>query len=348
MNIFLLILGFTLLAVTFVDALWTTVIPRGAGPISSAVCRAISALAKRTPHPLRRKLLPVAGSVSMLVVIFGWVAMLWLGWWVLFCADPGSIMHTKTGVEPGHIDRAYFTGYTLFTLGMGDFVPKSSGWQLVTVVSSFSGLFLVTLSITYLLAVLSAAIQKRQLAAMIRDLGADPVSVLIEAWGDKGFDRLVGKFSSTLSPMIHLQAQRLLEYPVIHYFHSNKAEASLAIGIATLDEAFTMIAHAVAAEGRPHPSDILHARRAIGSLLSMLESRYPRLTCVNPPLPDVTRLAEAGIPLAPPDELEQAIADLSPRRRLLRGFVEDAGWQWQDVLTSNPYATLKKRSRPVR
>jgi hypothetical protein len=50
----------------------------------------------------------------------------------------------------------------------------------------------------------------------------------------------------------------------------------------------------------------------------------------------VTRLAEAGIPLANPEELERAIADLSTRRRHLRAFVEDAGWEWQDVLKSNP------------
>jgi len=336
MNIFLLILGIALLSITLIDALWTTVMPHGSGPISGAVCRAIWALAKRAPHPLRKKLLPVVGSISMLVVIFGGVVMLWLGWMVLFCGDPGSIVHSKTGVEAGHIDRIYFTGYTLFTLGIGDFVPKGPAWQLVTVVSSFSGLFLVTLSITYLLPVLSAATQKRQLAAMIRDLGSDPVSVLVEAWDGKGFDRLLDKFSSTLSPMIHLHAQRHLEYPIVHYFHSNRMEASLAIGIAVLDESFTMIAHSVAAEARPHPSDILHARRSIGSLLNMLDSRYLRLACENPPPPDVSRLTEAGIPLADPDELERAIADLSTRRRHLRAFVEDAGWEWQDVLKSNP------------
>lgn len=331
MNIFLLILGITLLTVTLVEALWATVMPRGAGPISGSVCRTIWALAKRAPHPLRKKLLPVVGSISMLVVIFGGVVMLWLGWLVLFSADPESVVHARTGVLAGHIDRAYFTGYTLFTLGIGDFVPKGSGWQLVTVVASFSGLFLVTLSITYLLPVLSAATQKRQLAAMIRDLGSDPASVLIEAWDGEGFDRLLEKFSSTLSPLIHLHAQRHLEYPIIHYFHSNRVESSLAIGIAVLDEAFTVIAHAVATETRPHPSDILHARRTIGSLLSMLDSRYLRLACENPPSPEVARLAEAGIPLADPNELEQAIADLSPRRRHLRSFVEDAGWEWRDV-----------------
>lgn len=271
----------------------------------------------------------------MLVVILGGVAMLWLGWMLLFCADPASIVNAKTGAAAGHIDRAYFTGYTLFTLGIGDFVPIGPRAQFITIISSFSGLFLVTLSITYLLPVLSAATQKRQLAAMIRDLGSDPASVLIEAWDGQGFDRLFGKFSSTLSPMIHLHAQRHLEYPIIHYFHSNRAEESLAIGIAVLDEAFTLIAHAATVETRPHPSEITHARRAIGSLLNMLKSRYPHLACENPPSPDVAKLAEAGIPLANPDELEKAIADLSPRRKQLRSFVEDAGWEWRDVTSPN-------------
>lgn len=339
MNIFFLTLGIILIIVTFIDALWTTIIPRGAGPLSGAICQTFSALLKKSPHSIRMNIQPVIGSISLLVIILGWMTMLWLGWWVLFCADPNSIVSTKNGVESGHIDRAYFSGYTLFTLGIGDFTPNGSGWQLATVVCSFSGLFLITLSISYMLPVLSTAIEKRQLAAMIRDLGSDPMSVLIESWDGHGFDQLFRKFSSTLSPMIHLHAQRHLEYPIIHYFHGNKPELSLAIGIATLDEAFTLIAHAIAAEARPHPSDILHARRAIGTLLEMLEGQNHRLTCDNPPSPDVARLGEAGIPLAHPDELKQAIVDLSTLRRLIRAFVEETGGEWQDVLNSNSFAS---------
>ena len=331
MNPLLLVFGTVLLAITLIDALWTTVMPHGAGPISGAVCRGIWALVKRSPEPLRRRLLPVIGSLGMLVVIFGGVLMLWLGWLVLFCADPSAIVNSQTGIEAGHIDRAYFTGYTLFTLGNGDFIPNGSFWQIVTVVSSFSGLFLVTLSITYLLPVLSAATQKRQLAAMIRDLGSDPQSVVIEAWDGKGFDMLMKKFSSTLSPMIHLHAQRHLEYPIIHYFHSNKPEASLAIGITILDEALTLIAHAAAPEARPHPSEILHARRAINGLLDMLGGRHVRWAGDNPTSPDMDRLAGAGIPLADSEELRQAVIDSGERRRHLRAFVEDAGWSWDDL-----------------
>ena len=331
MNPLLIALGTVLLAITLIDALWTTVMPHGAGPISGRVCRAIWAIVKRCPQPLRRRLLPVVGSLSMLVVIFGGVLMLWLGWMVLFCADPSSVVNTATGIQAGHIDRAYFTGYTLFTLGNGDFHPHGPFWQIVTVVSSFSGLFLVTLSITYLLPVLSAATQKRQLAAMIRDLGSDPQSVVIEAWDGKGFEMLMRKFSSTLSPMIHLHAQRHLEYPIIHYFHSNKPEASLAIGITILDEALTLIAHAAAPEARPHPSEILHARRAISGLLDMLGGRHVRWAGDNPPPPAMDRLASAGIPLADKIELEQAVIDSSLRRRHLRAFVEDAGWTWDGL-----------------
>ncbi|MGB6220054.1 potassium channel family protein [Haloferula sp.] len=331
MNPLLLACGIALLAVTLIDALWTTVMPHGAGPLSGRVCRVMWALVKRCPSPLRRRLLPVVGSLSMLVVIFGGVLMLWLGWMVLFCADPSSIVNTKTGMDAGHIDRAYFTGFTLFTLGNGDFVPNGPFWQLVTVVSSFSGLFLVTLSITYLLPVLSAATQKRQLAAMIRDLGADPQSVVIEAWDGKGFDMLMRKTSSTLSPMIHLHAQRHLEYPVLHYFQSIKVEASLAIGIAVLDEALALIAHAAAPNTRPHPSEILHARRSINGLLDMLGTTYVQRAGENPSPPEVARLANAGIPMADAKELEEAVSDSSQRRRHLRAFVEDAGWTWSDL-----------------
>ncbi|XVH33461.1 ion channel (plasmid) [Haloferacaceae archaeon DSL9] len=46
----------------------------------------------------------------------------------------------------------YFTGYTIFTLGNGDFYPTAANWQVTTVLTSASGLLLITLIVTYVLA----------------------------------------------------------------------------------------------------------------------------------------------------------------------------------------------------
>lgn len=56
---------------------------------------------------------------------------------------------TATGNPAGTVERLYFTGYTVFTLGNGDFRPGAGTWQLATVAATGTGLVLITLAITY-------------------------------------------------------------------------------------------------------------------------------------------------------------------------------------------------------
>ena len=64
-----------------------------------------------------------------------------------------------------------FTGYTLSTLGNGDFKPGTSFWRIYTVIISLSGLSILTIAITYLVQVLTAEISKRRLSIYIATLG---------------------------------------------------------------------------------------------------------------------------------------------------------------------------------
>ncbi|MGC1481484.1 MAG: potassium channel family protein [Chthoniobacterales bacterium] len=342
-GVFLFVLGAALIGFTLVDALWTTIIPHGAGPLTSRVCRCLWFLAKRSPAPIRGHLLPAVGSLSLLAVIIAWVGLLWLGWWTLFSADPASILHGQSQTEANAWSRAYFTGFTLFTLGVGDYVPHGPVWQVATTLASFSGLFLITLSITYLLPVLSAATEKRQLAVMIRDLGRDPTTLVVESWDGQGFDRLTQRLTTTIWPMIHLHVQRHLAYPVLHYFHSNRPGTSLAVGIAVLDEALLVIAHGVAEEARPRPWALAPTLRAIGSMLEVLETRFIRTAAEAPPIPETIGISSAGIPLADAQDFHRSIARATDRRRRLGGLVEDAGWSWRDVRSP---ATDKISSEP--
>ena len=289
----------------------------------------------------REILLPAVGSISLLAVIIGWVTLLWIGWWMLFSANPSSVLHGQSQTAADSWSRAYFAGFTLFTLGVGDYVPNGSGWQAATALASFSGLFLITLSITYLLPVLSAATEKRQLAAMIRDLGRDPTSLIVESWDGDGFDRLMEQLTATVWPKIHLHVQRHLAYPILHYFHTNRPETSLAVRVAVLDEALLVLAHGVAKDARPRPWVLAPTQRAVGSMLEVLETRFIHVATDDPPIPDTSGIAAADIPLADGEEFQRAIASLRDRRRRMRGLVEDAGWSWRDVL--EPTANAKPK-----
>ncbi|RBY91948.1 hypothetical protein DQ237_19245 [Blastococcus sp. TF02-8] len=52
--------------------------------------------------------------------------------------------------------------------------------------NNFSGLFVVTLSITYLLAVVSAVVDRRALATHVHALGRSGGDVLVTGWSPAG------------------------------------------------------------------------------------------------------------------------------------------------------------------
>ncbi len=213
-----------------------------------------------------------------------WIFSVLLGYLLLFSADPMAVIDSSTGAPADLVARFYFTGSTLFTLGIGDFAPGADVWRMVTVIATLNGMFLVTLAITYLLPVVSAAAHKHQLGAAVSNLGDSALDVVARAWDGKGFDGLSG-YLVQLTPMIDLHAQRHLAYPVLHYFHGAGRRTAVAPGLAALHDALLILSSAVAPGHRPAAITIEPAQRALDGLLSMLRSDYIAEVADTPPAP---------------------------------------------------------------
>ena len=145
--------GIALLVVVFVDLVWTTLgVSHGAGPLTSVVLRA----GWRAGAPLRRRqahgAVAVAGVVTVLATLAVWVVILWTAWASMFLGAGGGIVD-RTGADAGAWDRIYFAGYSVFTLGNGEFQPEGPAWQMATVVAALSGLTVISLAIAYLVLV---------------------------------------------------------------------------------------------------------------------------------------------------------------------------------------------------
>ncbi len=78
-------------------------------------------------------------------------------------------MTSDTNLPADLVGKIYFAGYTIFTLGNGDYQPLG-GWRIVTVIANATSLIIVTLSISYLIPLLSAVVEKRVLAGRISPL----------------------------------------------------------------------------------------------------------------------------------------------------------------------------------
>ena len=330
------LLGFTgivLVAIAMLDVLWTTLSMTGGGPLSTGLARGLW----RSVHGLRHwtgatstRLLQLAGPGILLSSLLMWVVLLWAGWTLLFSAAPDAVRALQTGASASLAGRVYFTGYTLFTLGIGNYVPAPGAWEIATAIASLNGLFLITLSITYLVAVLSAATRKHQLATVIATLGRTPHDIVRRARKGEG----AASFRTHLAqvvPMIEMHARNHLAYPVLHYFHSPDRRAAVSLRIAALDDALLLLKHGLASGASPDDASLSPAREAIGGLLSTLHGAFIDPDEVVPPPPSLAPLSETGIPVASEDAYRRASSGAAERRRLMQAYVKDDGWTWADV-----------------
>lgn len=328
MSATLVVVGVALIALAVGDVLWTTLWSQGAaGPVTSTVTHVMAALLRRLPGPDRgRARSDLAGPVILAAVLATWVLLLAVGWAAMFLAAGDAIVESASGAPATPVDRLYFAGYNLFTLGNGDFRPRGAPWQLATVLCSASGLVLITLAITYLVPVISAATSKRVLAAQISALGHQPAEVarsLCRAWPS-----VVAVQLSTLAAQLGTLAEQHLAYPVLHDFHSRDARRSAPVAIAVLDEALTLISCGVRDDAQPDSLLVASARTSVGHYLDTLETGFVPAGADAPAAPDLASLDAAGIPVVAPDVFERRVARVERRRQLLCAAVGADGWDW--------------------
>ncbi len=323
------ILGITIILGTMVDFVWTTLTASGAGPITRTISRRLWQMALRLARRSNSSaFLTLVGPAILLATVCGWTLLLWLGWTLVFLADPMSVVNSQTGQPADFWARVYFTGFTLSTLGVGDYRPGDGLSQIATVGAAINGLVQVTLSITYLLSVLSSVVQQRSLAAQITSLGESAEGIAICGWNDQGFDQLTQRLS-TFAPELVTYSQRQLAYPVITYFFSSDWRTANGPAIAMLDDLLLLLARVVP-EKRPPALLLRTLRRAIHLILDSLYLAKPGSESRQPPLPDVGPLRQAGIPVI--DDLDEGgVGESRDRRRQILELVEAQGWTWSDV-----------------
>ncbi|MCZ2860441.1 potassium channel family protein [Blastococcus sp. VKM Ac-2987] len=330
----LLVVGGALAVVLVVwDVTATTLtLGEGAGPLTRRLLAAAWRLLLRVHRRRggRPRLLSSAGPLLMGVTVFLWVALFWAGWSLVFLGS-GSVAEARTG-RPGSVaDVVYFAGYAVSTLGVGDFVATEPAWRVMTSLASFSGLALVTLSITYLFSVMSAVVGRRATATQLHGLGDSAQGIVVGGWDGDRFDPAFTQQLLQLPAQLAAVAEQHLAYPVLHYFRSERATASAPVAIARLDDAMLLLGKAVAADVRPPAAAVLPVRRVIDRYVATAtHGRESPHDAEPPPGPGLDRLADAGIPLGDREEWRRAVDAAAPRRARLRRLVEDAGWEWRE------------------
>jgi len=324
-----LLLGAVILCTVVLDILWTTLwTDGGAGPLSARVTtglwRGLRLLDRDTG-----RVLTLAGPVILTVTLFVWVGLIWAGWTVVFAGGDPSLINTRTSEPVGWVEWFYFVGYTMFTMGNGDFYPASDGWEIAAGLSSFTGILFVTLGVSYVLSVLGSVVKKRSFASTVMGLGSRSEAFVRTGWNGEEFHEF-NRLFQTLGAELGELAQQHQAYPVLHYYHSQHPEDSSAMAVAVFDEALTTLRFGVDSEVQPDDVLVTASRASVESYIRTRSSVYIQPAADAPPPPELHRIP-SDVPTVDPDAFADALEELEARRRTLHGIVEADAGHWPPV-----------------
>ena len=338
MNYISLIAGIVIVCLVVADVMISTLAPRGSGFISKRLRSGMWSFFRWCAKGKgENMLLNYAGMFTVTSWLLGWILMLWVGNFLIYQSVPESVLFSGSNASAGLVDKIYFVGYVLSTMGNGDFKPGGGFWNIYTAIISFSGFITITLAITYLVPVLSAEMEKRKTSIYIHSLGASPEDILLNAWNGKDFSRLAQHFG-TLTDNIMGQAQKHVAYPVLHNFHSHLHQEALAINLVSLDEALSILLLYAHDNTYTVQQQIYPLRFAISDYLATLASAFISPS-INEPGPIRTdKLQKSGIPLKQENEQMRFEKEkLRLRRKLLLGMLENDGWHWGNIYMTATY-----------
>lgn len=323
--------GFALLLFVWIDVAWTALTLDGGGPITRVILRALGRLDRRAALARVPRLRSKLGAYVVIINAVAWIALSWVGWTLVFSAFEGTVVHEKSQLPADVGERIYFVGFTLSTLGVGDFVPAGFVWRVLTSVAASSGFVVITLAISYFVPLLSAVIAERHLAMMMSSLGESPVHVVVAGWHpSRGAAPLVTRMQELSQQLVQIDQQHDA-YPVMHYFIPRNRDASLALGLTRMQEALVLLEHGVAEELRPDASELGSIHWAIDKYTDQLFTSGIATRRRPPPLPSLDALEEEGIPSVERSAFEEGASRVQERRGMLADYLERHGWSWRDV-----------------
>ncbi|WP_040517244.1 potassium channel family protein [Gracilimonas tropica] len=333
MNTIYLISGVVVLIAIFSDFFYTTVSFNGAGILSRNISWGIASfflwIHKKTK---KRGILRFSGVFQILALVVCWIGLLWIGFFLLLMGDSGSIIDPASGQPANALSKLYVSGYTLSTLGIGDYVAESEIWEIILAAFSFVGFIFITTAMTYLISLTNAVIHKRNLSLFIANLGDSPKEIIVHLYDqDEGRFKNLLDYSIRLQEMINLHNQNHYAHPAVHYFYSITREESLSINLVNLDETLTILIH-YAESKTLRTQDIRPLRDSITKFLKAAARHYNQVPEKNlPHFPDIEYLKPNNIPLKQHQIMSSAQHEIEERRNSLQGLLHSNGWNWNDI-----------------
>lgn len=245
------LVGAALVLLALADVFFTVLFPAsGHGPIRRPLARltwqAFAVVGRRLSEGARRHLLAYSGPVQIAVSIFVWVALLLVGWALVYQPALGhGISAAQGATDTSFVTAVYFSGFTLTTLGTGDVVATTGAYRLLTIAEAAFGFSVFTMVLTYFLSIYSALVARRSFSATLHHRTFDTGSAvqLLVGLADDGELPQARQQLSAVAEFLTQTAETHRSYPVLRYFHFRRHRYALprvlllALSSATLAQA---------------------------------------------------------------------------------------------------------------
>jgi hypothetical protein len=233
--------------------------------------------ANRVRHPRKREtMLSFYGPLSLAFLIGAWAVALIFGFALIYFAFPVAFSDPRGTAHPFLTDL-YASGTTIFTLGLGDVVPRTLFVRALVVMEAGIGLGFVALVIGYF-PVLYGAFSRREVNIALLDARAGSPPTAFELIKRHSFEGGSTALVTLLEEWERWSAELLeshISYPLLCLFRSQHTSQSWLSGItAVLDACALLIAGVQEESARQAQLTFAMARHALVDL-SQIMSQLP-------------------------------------------------------------------------
>ena len=257
--------GIALIAVGSFETLMAVLHPRSTvGPITAVIERGFRWICRRpslvTGRFVGNHLIHWIGPSLLLVQVIVWATLLLLGLALLVWPSIGkTIVASGNPAEADFFTAIYYAGFTMTTLGVGDWMPTSAAMQIVTITGAAGGFSFFTLVLTYAMSIYSSLAQRNQFAREIDYRTARSGRTTEYLWPYLQTDHRaelnadLSQLTSRLAGMV--ESQHL--YPALLYFRFREPRYSMTRIVGFCLEVSTLLRalHRVSTDQADHVSE---------------------------------------------------------------------------------------------
>ncbi|AVR44287.1 two pore domain potassium channel family protein [Christiangramia fulva] len=331
MNIVWCILGCLLFFSIIMDIIQTTLSMQGGGWLTGRISHYFwKAALKISGNNGRSRILDHVGYFLLVIILTTWVMVLWLSLFLLLNFSAETVLNSTTKMPADIWEKIYYAGYTISTLGVGDYIAGTNLWRIVTNIYSFTGIIFLTMSVTYFIPMISAVIEQRKLGIKLSSLGDSPQQIILNHWNGKDFSQFTSQVMDIADSLIQY-SQHHRAYPIIHYFHNSKEKNTIILQLAKLFETLILMKYALKEDVKPSLRDLKPLEIAFENYTEVIfEVTYLTRKEDQVEFPQTLDLKEQNMMFSEGDfsELTKEDAEI---RRVFKMLVHQDGWKWNDI-----------------